>query len=219
MGLIPDVVANTPILPSWGNPIRDQTVMPFTNAAERTTQWTAPPEGAVSYLRDTDTLWYYNGTTWIPTAGVGYGCRLRRNSAFSVPNNAFTRVPMDTVINDTGGFYNAGSGGAVVPAGLGGLYVASVNVQFPLAFWIGGNVSVQQQGVGALATHTLDWMRSGTQWQAYVNVTMSVRLNTGADIGLGILHISGGAASLGFSAGAAGNVPVNPTVDLWRVSA
>lgn len=70
MGLLADVTPNTPILSAWGNTVRNQSVMPFTNAAERASQWTAPPEGALSYLRDTDTLSYYTGSAW---RGIAYG--------------------------------------------------------------------------------------------------------------------------------------------------
>ena len=68
MGLTANVVANAPILSTWGNEIRDRTVQPFTNAAERSAQWTAPPEGAISYLRDVDRVEFYNGTAWTPFA-------------------------------------------------------------------------------------------------------------------------------------------------------
>lgn len=69
MGLTPNVVANTPIVSTWGNTIRDQTVMPFTNAAERAAQWVAPPTGAVSYLRDTNSLEAFNGAAWVNLTG------------------------------------------------------------------------------------------------------------------------------------------------------
>lgn len=60
-----DVVANTPILSSWGNMVRDRTVVPFTNAAERTAQWPTPALGAHSVLQDRPgLLWYYDGATW-----------------------------------------------------------------------------------------------------------------------------------------------------------
>ena len=67
MGLTPNVVANTPIASTWGNEIRDRSVQNFATAAERSAQWIAPPEGAVSYLRDVDRVEVWNGTAWVLT--------------------------------------------------------------------------------------------------------------------------------------------------------
>jgi hypothetical protein len=210
------VVGEEVLSDDFNDYVQNQVLASFPNAAARTTQWAAPPEGAVSYLADTDSLWFYSGAAWIPFSGT-FGCRLRRNSAFSVPNAAQTAVPMDTVVTDNGGYFNVAGGGAVVPAGLGGLHHVSFNVQFPNAFWITPNAYISLIGVGSLATQGLDWMRSGTQWQALVNVGVAVRLAAGADIRAAVVHFSGGAANLGFAATAAGNVPVHPTLDVWRI--
>lgn len=64
MGITANVVADAPILASWGNEIRDRSVQNFASAAERAAQWTAPPEGALSFLRDSNQLHVYNGA-WI----------------------------------------------------------------------------------------------------------------------------------------------------------
>ena len=73
MGLTANVVANTPILSAWGNEIRDRSVQNFASAAERASQWVAPPEGAVSYLRDVDLLSFWNGTAWLDFAAASTG--------------------------------------------------------------------------------------------------------------------------------------------------
>lgn len=66
MGLTPNVVANAPILSSWGNEIRDRTAQRFATAAERAAQWTAPPKGALSVLDDNPGIVFiYTGTAWI----------------------------------------------------------------------------------------------------------------------------------------------------------
>jgi hypothetical protein len=98
VGLIANVVANTPILSTWGNQIRDRTVMDFASVAERTAQWTAPPEGAHSFTRDTDTDWYYTGTTWLPVTGVPHESYAESDpSAFANPStytsNAYGNIP------------------------------------------------------------------------------------------------------------------------------
>jgi hypothetical protein len=52
--------------------LQNQTVPQFTNTAQRDSQWTTPPTGAVCITADTLTLWVYTGTAWIsyPTARV-----------------------------------------------------------------------------------------------------------------------------------------------------
>jgi len=72
MALTPNVVANAPILSSWGNEIRNRSVQVFASAAERTSQWPSPPEGAPSYLVDTPGVtWVYSSSTWRPSAARG----------------------------------------------------------------------------------------------------------------------------------------------------
>jgi hypothetical protein len=56
-------VANT----NW----RDQVVSQFATAAARDSAITAPVEGMVAYLEDTDTLTTYTGSAWVTTAQLG----------------------------------------------------------------------------------------------------------------------------------------------------
>lgn len=54
------------------NPIlSDQIVAQFSSAAARTAGWAAPPEGAMSYLADTNELNAWSGTAWEHVATVG----------------------------------------------------------------------------------------------------------------------------------------------------
>ena len=64
MAWIPDVNPNELIESAWGNDIRDRTVTPFTNAAERVAAIPTPDAGMVTYLTASDTLEYWNGTSW-----------------------------------------------------------------------------------------------------------------------------------------------------------
>lgn len=60
------LVAGTVITASWANAsVRDQVVTPFATAAARTSAVTAPVEGMVSYLADSNTLNVYDGSNWI----------------------------------------------------------------------------------------------------------------------------------------------------------
>lgn len=50
----------------WGNPLWDQSVQTFTSAADRTAQFAAPKQGAVTWLEDVKRLEVFNGTAWVP---------------------------------------------------------------------------------------------------------------------------------------------------------
>ena len=46
------------------NFLMEQTVMVFATASARSSAITAPSEGMVTYLNDSNSLWYYSGTAW-----------------------------------------------------------------------------------------------------------------------------------------------------------
>ena len=46
------------------NFLMEQTVMVFATASARSSAITAPSEGMVTYLTDSNSLWYYSGTAW-----------------------------------------------------------------------------------------------------------------------------------------------------------
>jgi hypothetical protein len=50
---------------TWGNPLWDQSVQTFASAADRTAQFPAPKQGAVTWLEDVKRLEVHNGTTWV----------------------------------------------------------------------------------------------------------------------------------------------------------
>lgn len=45
--------------------LMQQTVMVFATASARSSAITAPSEGMVTYLSDSNSLWYYSGTAWV----------------------------------------------------------------------------------------------------------------------------------------------------------
>lgn len=55
---------------AWGNPLWDQSVQTFASAADRTAQFAAPKQGAVTWLEDVKRLEVYNGTAWVTIAPV-----------------------------------------------------------------------------------------------------------------------------------------------------
>ena len=45
--------------------LMQQTVMVFATASARSSAITAPSEGMVTYLSDSNTMWYYSGSAWV----------------------------------------------------------------------------------------------------------------------------------------------------------
>jgi hypothetical protein len=56
---------------TWGNPLWDQSVQTFASAADRTSQFPTPKQGAVVWLEDVKRLEFYNGTAWVPLGMFG----------------------------------------------------------------------------------------------------------------------------------------------------
>src|SRR5262245_21428185 len=71
MAKTPDVVSNTPITSAYGNHIRDRTVQVFASAAERDSQWPAPPDGATCYTVAEDLHYYGLGGAWVEWQATG----------------------------------------------------------------------------------------------------------------------------------------------------
>ena len=53
--------------------LMQQTVMVFGGTAERGSAIAAPSEGMFTYLADSNTLEYYNGSSWTPFSAGGSG--------------------------------------------------------------------------------------------------------------------------------------------------
>ena len=45
--------------------LMQQTVMVFADASARSTAISSPSEGMVTYLSDSNSLWYYSGSAWV----------------------------------------------------------------------------------------------------------------------------------------------------------
>ena len=115
MSLTPNVVANTPILSTWGNEVRDRSVQVFATAAERASQWPTPPKGATSWLNDTNTVHVYNGTAWVcvtpvaatvpanDTAGTSYADGATPGPTVSIFTGTRALVNLSCNMNNSGG--------------------------------------------------------------------------------------------------------------------
>lgn len=76
-----------------------QGVWVFDDASDRSTQVTSPQEGNTSYLKDTDSLEIYDGSSWVAQGGGGGGGKVLQ----VVQGTSTTRVDVaSTVFTDSG---------------------------------------------------------------------------------------------------------------------
>lgn len=130
MARLADAVAGAPVLAAWHNSNRDRTITPFTNAAQRASQWPSPPDGALSYLEDQPgVVWYFDNAAW---SAVGTSRRVGgtwdRNTDLSIVDLSFVDIPWNAETFDSDGFLTPTSATLTIPAGGAGLYVAAVEV-------------------------------------------------------------------------------------------
>jgi hypothetical protein len=62
--------------------LADQVVQVFASAAARTSAITVPTEGMVSYLTDSNTLAFYNGSAWVAFSANGSTSRVSGQTVF-----------------------------------------------------------------------------------------------------------------------------------------
>lgn len=120
------------------NYLMNQSVMVFASSTERTSVLTAPNEGMVTYLQDTNVLESYNGTTWVSVGADTTVSSAIITTAVSDKSATYAIVAGDknTVIRSTGSaititinnvlavgesvqFIQAGSGQITFAAGAG----------------------------------------------------------------------------------------------------
>lgn len=77
---IPDVVALTEIESSWGNLIRDRTILRYADATARDASEPTPTQGRFCYLSGTDVLQMYQGAAWV-TIGNASGPYLSKGAS------------------------------------------------------------------------------------------------------------------------------------------
>lgn len=78
-----NVIPGTPILSAWGNLIRDRTIPTFDTIAQRDSQWTSPPEGAMCYVVATKMYYYYAVAA---ITGAWYPLQVWRSAWGVLPN-------------------------------------------------------------------------------------------------------------------------------------
>ncbi len=88
-----DLVANYPAASlSLANRVDLVGVLPFASAAARTTAIPSPTDGQYSYLQDTNSTEFYNGSAWIAAGKILQVLSVSKINSFSTTNTAFTDV-------------------------------------------------------------------------------------------------------------------------------
>jgi hypothetical protein len=70
--------------------LMNQAVITFSNSAARASAITSPVEGMVTYLEDTDTYQFWNGSAWVAFGGAAGSGNFVQNGAFEINQRNFT---------------------------------------------------------------------------------------------------------------------------------
>lgn len=99
--------------------LQDQAVMVFASAAARTSAIASPTDGMVSYLKDTDTIERYNGSSWVVAFPIGNGGTGATTARDAQLNLRIGTVPISpSSIVQTGGSASVSSMGEVTFTGV-----------------------------------------------------------------------------------------------------
>lgn len=108
-------------------------------------------EGQVVAVLDKDRFEMYDGSAWQRgenwAAAGRTGCSLLRSAVQSIPNNTTTDISFDTESFDSDGFITVTATTATIPAGLGGLYDITAQVEFAASGTYDSAVNVVAGGV------------------------------------------------------------------------
>lgn len=188
MALISNVTAGNPVSASWGNSIRDASVMQC--LASECSSITAV-EGQLVYITDEDRFYVYSGTAWSPV-GLAASATGRTGGRWSIASGApqsFTTgtgafLSWTTEAADSDGFLTPTSTTITIPSNLGGQYLVSCSL-----IWSGdpaGNVT--GGGSSNSASTLIVWNIGGVEYTTNCEVSKgSVYNNRSGITGFAIL--------------------------------
>lgn len=171
MALISNVTAGNPVSASWGNSIRDASVMQCL-ASERAS--ITAVEGQLVYITDEDRFYVYSGSAWSPV-GLAASATGRTGGRWSIASGApqsFTTgtgafLSWTTEAADSDGFLTPTASTITVPADLGGQYLVSASI-----IWSGdptGNVT--GGGASNNASLSIVWNIGGVDYTTNAEVS------------------------------------------------
>lgn len=78
-----DAVTGLTIPASWGDNVKDSVVTTHASYSATTSAITSPTQGAVSFLTDTNTFWYYRSSNWRTMFGQYLYCKWDTSTSFA----------------------------------------------------------------------------------------------------------------------------------------
>ena len=134
-----------------------QGVWVFANAAARTAAVTSPQEGNFSFLKDTNSTEYYDGSSWVAvTASLGSTVNILLNSNFALNQRAY--VSAANLASGSYGFDRWKSNYTNTTL----TFTASTQGQSVTINASGGLQQVIEQGLVPAGTYTLSWTGTAT---------------------------------------------------------
>lgn len=111
-----------------------QGIWVFADATARDAAVTLPQEGNACYLKDTDVIQVYSGSSWVnkSQAGSFVGANVYKTSAQSISNATFTTINFEAENFDTDSFHSTvtNTSRLTIPAGKDGKYLVTANLAF-----------------------------------------------------------------------------------------
>lgn len=162
MAFTPNVVDGNIILASWGNEVRDRSCQVFATAAERNSQWAAPPNGAICVTLDTNTLWRRVAGAWAAQSPLqslwgntlagtyaGQPVRFAAGAGAITISGNFANLPINPPFPNgllsahiTGTQYDFPAAGVIAPSGC-----SAANVQFTMNSFVNGSMTNGTVGI------------------------------------------------------------------------
>lgn len=163
------VAGNTITAANWNTYVRDQTVNVFATYSALTSAVTAPLEGMVVYLTDTDTFWFYKNSNWRLVPGQlryskrDVGTTFLSNQAAGSFATAFTSASITVPSSGTGQAFEIDW---TIPASSGVFSSGRYNSQLSIAINGGAyNTFAKSNPVVVNATDTY-LMHGSETWKA-----------------------------------------------------
>jgi hypothetical protein len=151
-----------------------QGVWTFASAAARDAAVTSPQEGNVCYLKDTDAVMTYSGSTWVAVGGGAAsfsGCRAVPNTGQAISTGTFTALVYQTETYDVGGYHSTSSNTSrmTVPAGKAGYYDITGAVFWPAASGGVRQIQLQINGTTAIGRTVIVGSVNGIQSELFTS--------------------------------------------------
>jgi len=171
-----------------------QGVWVFANAAARTAAVTSPQEGNFSYLKDTNSTEYYNGSAWTPVsagAATFAGCVLTQSvSTQSVATNTTTAITFNTEAIDTDGYHSTVSNTdrITIPSTKVGKYLVTASISMAANTTGARVIKIQKNGSVAYET---GFPASSSGNTSFGQLSFVIDLASGDYVNTAMFHTAG----------------------------